>query len=93
LRIEITSSRKFVIQGFIYITKFESEVPTLLQAKMAQQSKQMRVGAHEGFAYNSVKLVSLANGKMYEVELNTFFSSDLALYPLKILHSPNSSFH
>jgi hypothetical protein len=30
---------------------------------MAQQSKQMRVGAREDFAHNSVKLVELANGK------------------------------
>jgi hypothetical protein len=28
---------------------------------MAQQGKKMRVGANEGFAYHSVKLVSLAN--------------------------------
>jgi hypothetical protein len=29
---------------------------------MAQQGKQMRVGALEGFAYRFVKLVLLANG-------------------------------
>jgi hypothetical protein len=40
---------------------------------MAQQGKQMRVGAREGFAYNSVKLVLLANGNRYEVDYNTFF--------------------
>jgi hypothetical protein len=40
---------------------------------MAQQGKQMRVGALEGFAYLSVKLVLLANGDRYEVDSNTFF--------------------
>jgi hypothetical protein len=30
---------------------------------MAQQGKQVRVGACKGFAYHSVKLVLLANGK------------------------------
>jgi hypothetical protein len=37
---------------------------------MAQQGEQMRVGAREGFAYNSVKLVLLANGSRYEVDSN-----------------------
>jgi hypothetical protein len=55
------------------ITKFYSQVPTLLQAKMAQQGKQMRVGARKGFAYHSVKLVLLANGNRYEVDSNMFF--------------------
>jgi hypothetical protein len=43
---------------------------------MAEQGKQMRVGAdgaREGFAYDSVKLVLLANGNRYEVDSNTFF--------------------
>jgi hypothetical protein len=44
-----------------------------MQAKMEQQGKQMRVGAREGFAYHSVKLVSLANGNRYEVDSNTFY--------------------
>jgi hypothetical protein len=39
---------------------------------MAQQNKQMRVGAREGFAYQSVKLVLLANVNRYEVDSNTF---------------------
>jgi hypothetical protein len=38
---------------------------------MAQQGKQMRVGACEGFAYHSVNVVSLANSNMYEVDSNT----------------------
>jgi hypothetical protein len=42
---------------------------------MAQQGKQMRVGACEGFGYHSVKLVLLANGNRYEVDSNTFFVS------------------
>jgi hypothetical protein len=32
------------------MVKFLSQVPTLLQAKLAQQGKQMRVGARDGFA-------------------------------------------
>ncbi len=40
---------------------------------MAQESKQMRVGAREGFAYHSVKLVFLAIGNRYEVDSNRFF--------------------
>ncbi len=39
---------------------------------MAQQGKQMRVGACEGFAYHSVKLFLLANGNSYEVDSNKF---------------------
>jgi hypothetical protein len=73
LLLEITESRKFVIQGYIWITKFQSQVPTSLQAKMAQQGKQMRVGVREGFAYHSVKLVLLANGNRYEFDSNRFF--------------------
>jgi hypothetical protein len=56
---------------------------------MAQQGKQMRVGAREGFAYNSVKLVLLANGNRYEVDCNTFFPSGEALYQFKSLPCPN----
>jgi hypothetical protein len=40
---------------------------------MAQQGKQMRVGARKGFANHSVKLVLLATGNRYEVVYNTFF--------------------
>jgi hypothetical protein len=57
--------RKFVIQGFIRITQFLSEALTLLQAKMAQQAKHVRVGGREGTA---VRLVFLANGKDDELE-------------------------
>jgi hypothetical protein len=39
---------------------------------MAQQGKQVRVGARKGFAYNSVKLVSLAMGERYEFDSNMF---------------------
>jgi hypothetical protein len=59
---------------------------------MAQQSKQMRVGARKGFAYHSVKLVLLANGNRYEVDSNTFFPSGKALYPFKILPAPTLTF-
>jgi hypothetical protein len=40
---------------------------------MAQQDEQMRVAAHDGFAYHSVKQVLLANGNSYEVDSNTLF--------------------
>jgi hypothetical protein len=40
---------------------------------MAQQGKQMRVGAREGFAYHSVKLVLLANSNNYDVDSSAFF--------------------
>ncbi len=50
----------------------------------------MRVGACEGFAHNSVKLVLLANGDRLEVDFSTFFLSGKALYPFKILPCPNS---
>jgi hypothetical protein len=46
---------------------------------MAQQGKQMRVGAREGFAYHSVKLVLLANGRGYEVDPNYYLPSATAL--------------
>jgi hypothetical protein len=57
---------------------------------MAQEGKQMRVGAREGFAYHSVKLVLLANGNRCGVDLNTFFLSGKSLYPFKVLPCPNS---
>jgi hypothetical protein len=59
---------------------------------MAQQGKQLRVGAREGFAYHSVKLVLLATGNRYEVDSNTFFLSGTALYQYKILPCPNADF-
>ncbi len=83
--LEIAKSRKFAIQECIWITEFWPQLSTLLQSKTAQQGKQGRVGVCEGFACNSVKLVSLANGNRYEVDSNTFFLSGKALYPYKIL--------
>jgi hypothetical protein len=50
------------------MSKLYSKVPTLLQAKMAQLGKQMRVGARKRFAYHSVKLVLLPNGNRHEVD-------------------------
>jgi hypothetical protein len=90
LWLEITKSKKFLILKFIGTTRFLSQVANLLQAKMAQQCKQMRVGAREGFPCKSVKLGSLANGKRSEVDSKTFFLSGKALYPFKILPSANS---
>jgi hypothetical protein len=52
---------------------------------MAQQGKQMRVGAREGFGYHSVKQVSLANGDRDEVDSNNFFLRVKALYPFKVI--------
>jgi hypothetical protein len=52
---------------------------------MAQQGKQMKVGARKGFAYHSVKLVSLANSNSYEADSKVFFFSGEALYRLKVL--------
>jgi hypothetical protein len=49
---------------------------------MAQQGKQMRVGACKSFAYNSVKMVVLANGRRYELDSNTFSLSSKALCPV-----------
>jgi hypothetical protein len=44
-----------------------------LQAKMAQQGKQIEGGDRLACAYSSVKVVLLANGNRYEVDSNTFF--------------------
>jgi hypothetical protein len=66
------NSRKFVTRGFIWITKFKSQVSTLLQDKMAH-GNQMRSGACEGFPYRSVKLVLLANGYRYEMDSSLFY--------------------
>jgi hypothetical protein len=43
---------------------------------MAQQGKQIRVGACNGFAYRSVKLVLVANGNRYELIPKCFFFSN-----------------
>ncbi len=59
-----------------------------MQTKIAQQNKQMRVGAREGFPYSSVKLFWLANGDRYEFDSNTLFPSGKALYPFRILPCP-----
>jgi hypothetical protein len=44
------------------------QVPILLQAGMAQQGKQMKIGAREDFIYHFVKLVLLANVNRYEID-------------------------
>jgi hypothetical protein len=67
-----------------------SEIPTLLQAKIAQQDKQMRVGAQKGFQYFSVKLVLLANGNRHEVDSKTFFKAVKPYYSFKRLPCPKS---
>jgi hypothetical protein len=55
---------------------------------MAQQGKQRRVGAREGFANHSVRLILLANGNRYAVDFNTFFLSSKATYPLEYFPVP-----
>jgi hypothetical protein len=57
---------------------------------MAQQGKQIRVGACKGFAYHSEKLGLLANGNRYEVDCNTYLSSAKALSQFIILPCLNS---
>ncbi len=59
---------------------------------MAQQGKQMMVGARVGFAYNSGKLVLLANGKRYEVDSSTFFLSGKALSQVRSRQKPRDKF-
>jgi MFS superfamily sulfate permease-like transporter len=82
-------SRKQKIQGSTWKTKSSFQVPTLLQAKMAQQCKQMRVGAWKGFAYHSVKVVILANSNRYDVDSNKFFLGGKAVYPFEVSPCPN----
>jgi hypothetical protein len=53
--------------------KYRTQVPTLLQVKNGTARQQMRVGAREGFAYHSVKLVILPNCYRYDVDSNSFF--------------------
>jgi hypothetical protein len=57
---------------------------------MAQQGKQMRVGACEGFAYHSLKVVLLANGNRYMRLIPILFFSGKALYPFEVLPYTNS---
>ncbi len=57
---------------------------------MAQQGKPMRVGARKVFAYDSVKLVSLANDNRNEVDSITFFPSGKGLHPFSVYPFPNS---
>ncbi len=67
------------------------QIPTLLPAKVAHQGKQMRVGACEGFAYFSVKVVLLANGNVWGwfqypfIFFFFFFQKNEALCPFKAL--------
>jgi hypothetical protein len=59
---------------------------------MMQQGKQMRVGARKGLAYNSVKLVLLANGNKCDDDSNTYFESETSLHSFNILPCSNSGF-
>jgi hypothetical protein len=56
---------------------------------MAQRGEQMRVGAHKGFAQNSLKVILLANDNRYEVDTSKCFSSGKALYSFKVMPSSN----
>jgi hypothetical protein len=57
---------------------------------MTQQGKQVRVGACEGFAYHSVRLVLLDNRDGYQVDSNTFFLSGSALDSFEVLPCPKA---
>ncbi len=57
---------------------------------MAQQDKQIGVGARESFAYYSEKSGLLVNDNRYAVDSNTFFLSSEALYSFIALPCPNS---
>jgi hypothetical protein len=57
---------------------------------MAQQGKQMRDGACKGLPYQSVKLLSLANGNRYEVDSNLFPQVVMPFYPFEVLPCYNS---
>ncbi len=91
LCLEITISKKFVIQGFIWITQ-KSNLKFLLYCKPKWHN--MIVGARKGFAYRSVKLVSLANGNRYEVDSKNVLCKwwSLLFYPInyEVLLCPNS---
>jgi hypothetical protein len=65
----ITKRRKFVLCSSGIHLNFKGLIlsSNLLQAKMAQQGKEMRVGACKCFPHHSVKLVLLANGNMCEL--------------------------
>ncbi len=51
---------------------------------MAQEGKQMRVGACKGFAYQ--KLVVLANGKGYNVHQLCYFQKVKHHFPQESIH-------
>jgi hypothetical protein len=61
-----------------------------MQIKMAQQGKQVIVGAREGYAKHSVELVLLYNGNMYEVDINKLVPNRKAVYLFKLSACPNS---
>jgi hypothetical protein len=61
-----------------------------MRAKIAQQGKQMRVGARQGFAYNSINLVSLATVTVMRLNPVCIFMSGKALYPFKVMPCANS---
>jgi hypothetical protein len=70
-----------MIQKSISNTKFHPQLPTSQPAKIAQQGKQMILGAQKGFEYNSENLAFLANGYRYEIDSNIkFFKSGNVLY-------------
>jgi hypothetical protein len=53
-------SGKFAVHIFIRMTKSWSQIPTLLQGKMAEQGKQMRVWCWQKFFISSSKNGSTA---------------------------------
>jgi hypothetical protein len=59
---------------------------------MAQQGKQMRVGACKGFAYYLVKVVAPANGNRYKVDSKAFLKWKSPLYIQSIVLSQLCTF-
>jgi hypothetical protein len=60
LWLKFNGSRKFVFQGFIWMTKFESQIPTLLQVRNGTTRRKFLSRCSRRF-YHSVELILLAN--------------------------------
>lgn len=58
----------------------------MITNRMAQQGKQIKVGAREDFAYRSVVLILLANGNRYEGDFKMRF--EVVKPSIQIIHYP-----
>jgi hypothetical protein len=72
LWIGITQSKKPVIQGFTELHNSYRKFLPDCKANWHDMANRRELCAREGFAYHSVKLVSLANGNRYEVDWDLF---------------------